>query len=374
MLLGGILKALLGSALLAGLVLVWSNRQPVVDAYRLDVGQERPELRLAGLDLDVELDPLPASPYLVDPAPDTRLALTSATPGEPTAVAGAEPPLWGGKALLGGTVVGPEGPVEGATVRLERHTTGGMAVADVVTDATGAWEARGVNGGRYRVRAWVTDLYTMGGSELLFLGADEAASLDLTIGPVDPGPHLSFTYRGDLYLGHTGTVAVSVTTSTVGDDGVVAISGVPSALVSLAPSPGLVAVPGQVVAGADGVALFQLRCDQVGPGFGVVQHGNRRATFVLPTCVEVPVAQPQPLPESGPDSDASSEGGADSEAVVEPAPPPPPPPPVHQEGVIEIVTPAPDSAGGPDDGGSDHGAAASADAVSGDSSADGGGS
>jgi hypothetical protein len=331
----GIFKACVGAALVAGLALMWTNRQPVVDAYRLD-GTTAVDVQLSGIDLDIELAAVGPSPYLLDPAPDTRssvpMALTVQPPRDPVP----QPSLWGGSAVIRGVVTGPDGPLPGATVRVERHTSTGMASTQVETDEEGHWELRSVQGGRYRVRAWLVGQYTMNGSEVLFLSDDQRATFDLTIAPVDPGPHLSFTYWGDLYLGHTGTVAASVTTRTVGDDGVVTIDGVPGAVVTLAPSSGLVALPGEVRAGPDGVARFELRCDRLGASVGVVQYQNRRATFTLPDCVPVPPPPPPPEPEddAGADGPGADEPGADDASAPTAAPVPPP---THQDGVVEVL-------------------------------------
>ncbi|MCP4223078.1 MAG: carboxypeptidase regulatory-like domain-containing protein [Actinomycetia bacterium] len=301
----------------------------MIDAYQID-DQARPDLHLSGLDLDVELAAPGRSPYTISVAPDTRAGATSAPPGSSSVVVETRPPtIKGGTSRLAGTVSGPEGPVAGATVRLERHTSGGVAVLDVVTDEVGHWGVSSILGGRYRIRAWLTGELTMDGSRVTFLAQGSSATADLAIARVDPGPHLSFTYRGDLYLGSTGLVAASVTTSTVDDDGVVNISGISGAMVALAPTPGLVALPGQVSAGDDGTARFVLRCDQVGAATGVVQYQNRRATFVLPACVN-----PPPPPELA--FDGSAEGGAEG-VGDESYDPPAPPAPTHQVGLVEVI-------------------------------------
>ncbi len=320
-----LVKLILGIILLIGLGAIWSNRQPVIDAYRV-ADRVHPDLHLSGLDLGVELAAPGRSPYTIALAPDTRAGATSATPGSSSAVVPTSAPtIKGGSSRLSGTVTGPDGPVEGATVRLERHTSGGLAVLDLVTDEAGDWGVSSIQGGRYRIRAWLTGELAMDGSQVLFVAQGPSVSVDLVIARIDPGPHLSFTYRGDLYLGSTGLVAASVTTSTVDDDGVISISGVSGAMVTLAPSPGLVALPGQVSAGDDGTARFVLRCDQLGAATGIVQYQNRRATFALPNCVA-----PPPPPELA--FDGSTEGAGDESYQ-----PPEPPGPTHQIGLVEVI-------------------------------------
>ena len=191
---------------------------------------------------------------------------------------------------------------------------------------------------RYRIRAWQTGELTMDGSQVLFVAQRESATVDLTISPIDPGPHISFTYRGDLYLGSTGLVAASVTTRSVDDNGIVAISGVSGATVTLAPSPGLVALPGEVTADEQGTARFVLRCDQVGPGTGVVQHQSWRAAFTLPNCVAPPLPPTEPPPTEPPSTDPALDGALDgAPSEVAPPAPPAPPGPTHQVGVVEVI-------------------------------------
>jgi hypothetical protein len=333
-----LVKTVFGIGLLLGLGLVWANRQPVIDAYQ-DDDRAGPDLRLSGVDFDVELASAGPSPYLVADAPDTRAETTglplgsSADIGETLA-----PTVEGGTARLGGVVVGPDGPVIGATVRVERHTRDGVASLDLVTDETGTWEATSILGGRYRIRAWLTGELTMPGSQVMFMVEGSSATVDLEIGPVDPGPHLSFTYRGDLYLGSTGLVAASVTTRAVDDNGIIAVSGVVGGTVTLAPSAGLVALPGVVTTDVDGAAHFTLRCDQVGTGTGVVQFQNRRATFALPTCVT-----PPPPPTDPPPVDPLSGGDPATPPTVDSSPttsspdPTVPQAPTHQVGVVEVI-------------------------------------
>ncbi len=59
-----------------------------------------------------------------------------------------------GPATVAGRLDGPDGPVEGATVRLERLVGDAGASLDVVTGPDGTWRAVDVLGGRYRIRAW----------------------------------------------------------------------------------------------------------------------------------------------------------------------------------------------------------------------------
>lgn len=315
-----LVKVLLGIGLVAGLGLMWANRHFVVDAYGDDDGAA-PALHLGGVDLDLELTATSPSPYLVGGAPDTRSLPAGPAAGAPSSSTGPVPRIDGGSSELSGTVSAPTGPVPLATVRVERHTENGIATVDVQSDELGRWSLPGIVGGRYRVRAWVVGLHTMNGSQVLFLNENEAETLDLPIRPIDPGPQLSFTHMGDIHLGLTGTVAASVTTRTIADDGLVYVSGVAGAVVTLTPTPGVTVSPTPAVTDSSGVARFVLRCHRVGSASAVVQYENRRATFTLPNCVEPPT------------SPVGAADGAAEQASTQAKPPSP----VHQIAPLEVL-------------------------------------
>jgi len=267
-------------------------------------------VQLTGIDLAVETTPVGPSPYVVVPAPDTRFQSLGLA-YEPPAGPKAEPTITGGRATLSGTVTLPDGPAAGATIRLERHTADGVAMADVTAGPDGRWKAAAIQGGRYRVRAWLKGQATMTGSTVFFLGGDERRPLDFALDPVDTTPRLSFSKKGDIYLGGTGTVAVSVKVRSVDDDGVAVTNGLAGAIITLTPTgaaslgPGAGApVPGAsatVTADGDGVARFVLACNALGPSTAVVAHQDQRMTVDLPACVPVP-----PPPTSVPDPAATA--------------------------------------------------------------------
>src|SRR5437899_6439356 len=60
-----------------------------------------------------------------------------------------------GPATIVGRVDGPDGPVPGAIVELDRWTGDRFASVQVPTAADGTWNVQHVLGGRYRVRAWL---------------------------------------------------------------------------------------------------------------------------------------------------------------------------------------------------------------------------
>ena len=281
-------RVILGAGLVAGLSLAWFNRHAVVEAYSPSPPEAAVDIKLSGLDLTVEPSPMPLSPYTVDPAPDTRDQPVSVTsdpePVEPVAPLA----LAGGTAVLGGSVTGPEGPVPHATVRLERHTTAGISSHDVQAGDDGQWSATNLLGGRYRVRAWLVGEYTTAGSQVFFLNDDEPVTLDLAVESVDDVAGMSLVDGGDIYVGLTGTVAVTVTSQTVDTDGYVVVSGSAGAIVTLVPSAGVTVSPAPAIADADGVARFVVRCDRAGSMAAVARQDDNAVWFELPDCLTPP--------------------------------------------------------------------------------------
>lgn len=59
-----------------------------------------------------------------------------------------------GRVTITGVVEGPDGPVEGAIVRIERLVDRSIALIDVTSDAQGRYRLNKVQGGRVRIRAF----------------------------------------------------------------------------------------------------------------------------------------------------------------------------------------------------------------------------
>jgi hypothetical protein len=83
-------------------------------------------------------------------APDTRGVVIPPVLGKRKEVDHTEPvlPVVGGTSRIRGLVTGPDGPVEGATVRLERFVGEDFGRLDVTTNKDGIYEAQGIFGGR----------------------------------------------------------------------------------------------------------------------------------------------------------------------------------------------------------------------------------
>lgn len=294
-----LVKAALAALLVAGLGVVWTHHEPVLAAYQREPNTER--LQLRGVDLDQQLTDVGPSPYEIPMASDGRLraaalSVVEDTPPEQTPLA----TMFGGLSGLSGSVAGPDGPEAAAIVRVERHGSDGVSSADTTTDENGSWTLTGLAGGRFRVRAWTSDGLAMENSTVFFLDDGDARRLDLVLTEVSSEPRAAFTTRGDMYLGLTATVAVSLTEHRVGPDGVVEVLPLMGGQLSLPSRPGFTVTPEVASTDGSGVARFTVRCHQVGSATSTITYLDYTGTVALPRCVPVPddparVLPPQPM-------------------------------------------------------------------------------
>ncbi|MHB1536203.1 MAG: carboxypeptidase-like regulatory domain-containing protein, partial [Acidimicrobiales bacterium] len=107
-----------------------------------------------------------------------------------------------GAATINGTVLGPQGPVSGASVEADRLVGDAEATVSTTTAADGSFTFAGVLGGRYRVRAWQTPTLAMISPQIFFLGGSETHTLTLTV---------------TAFVGSQITAAIAPDPPTVGD-------------------------------------------------------------------------------------------------------------------------------------------------------------
>ena len=120
-----------------------------------------------------------AGPTLPDEP--SRAVAEGAVPGATTSTV---PRIGPGAATLNGTVIGPEGPVGGATVEADRLVGDQVAATQTTTAADGSWSISSILGGRYRIRAWQQPSLAVTTPQILFLGEPRDAHHD------DPGDRL----------------------------------------------------------------------------------------------------------------------------------------------------------------------------------------
>ncbi len=138
-----------------------------------------------------------------------------------------------GTARLVGTVRGPEGPLAGAVVRVDRLVAGREIRRDVRTAPDGRWELRDVPGGRYRVRAYLAPSYAQTTADVRFLNDGEEHAFDLVV-----EDQRGLVVRADVApdqptVGNPVNLVVLVARRVVAEDGVVRSTPVAGEFVEL---------------------------------------------------------------------------------------------------------------------------------------------
>lgn len=231
-----------------------------------------------------------------EPLPDTRnVSLTrvgGTRGGFPVAVRG-------GELVMNGTVRGPDGPVAGATVLLERFVGQSSGSLEVRTDGDGEWIAIDVYGGRYRFRAWRTPDLAMAASELRFVAADAEVDLGLTVARYDGADVTGDVDDADPEVGATATVTALATRRQVDGRGIITTSpasGRDATVTAFGPwrlngSP-------RAVIDAVGRVSWTFTCEAAGSvSARIVALGTETtvsATCVVPVVLEPPVEPPDP--------------------------------------------------------------------------------
>jgi hypothetical protein len=232
--------------------------------------------------------------------PDTRTVVLPPVLGRPKGEADRSRPLLpirGGGAKLSGTVFGPDGPVEGATVRLERFVGDDFGREDIATNRDGRWEASGLIGGRYKVRAWVRpDLATVEPQAAFVSNKDGEATLDMRVERFDGEQLQGALDVADPAVGQIHTLRALVSRVEVDDQGIVSGVGLEGREVELVLLGGLRVVgEKKAMTDADGFAELSVVCMVTGV-HGVTLRSAELSTDVeLPECADG-VYDPEHLP------------------------------------------------------------------------------
>ncbi len=314
-----LLKLLLFVALVAAVTTMWLERDRVVSAYTDE--SEPIEFRLDGIDLTSAKTPVEPSPFVLVASPDLRTEQVVPVVAAPAEAIDVE--LGGGEAAFNGTVVGPTGPVGGAVVRLERHTTEGIASVQTTTDALGTWSATGLVGGRWRVRTYVPNLYTSGPSQIFFLANGDEVEVNTTLTAPSEVPVVELVGHASTYINQSYTYAVTVGVPRVDEEGRVVVVPAAGARVSVLSTNSSLTSANVVSADSGGAARFNLTCQSFGtPSMSVsVQIGTttHSTRLTLAPCV----ALPPPPPVDGlnvDDVDEAEAPGAEDESTDDAGP------------------------------------------------------
>jgi hypothetical protein len=221
-----------------------------------------------------------------------------------------------GKASISGTVIGPDGPVPGATVELVR-IIGNIRSSPLrlVTNEDGKYSATGIKGGVVEIYAFKSPSFSMGDSITFFAGA--GAKQDVTVKRFD-GPDLKWSLGpAQPYVGRTVTLSVRVAVQQVTPDGIVVPTFLEGIGVRVVPLGSLQPVGEfEKVSNVDGLASFTLSCSSTGPGtLQLLLATGEEATIEPRACIPPPTTQP---PSTLPSDDAADLDAPAPDVDVEP--------------------------------------------------------
>ncbi len=237
---------------------------------------------------DDEDPPAPTTTQVVETTIETtttRPPTTATTmPRPPRTTTTVATDLGPGSARIQGSVNGPQGLVQGASVRIERLVGDDVASVDMVA-GDGRFSLPSIRGGSYRVRAWKAPDLALTTPEVFFLAADETKTVDLRLTRVSD---VSIRVDRDveqLPAEESFTVTVQVYAGAVSDQG--AIQGVskPGLPVQVTVGAGLsLQGPDRATTDASGRASFRMRCTAPGPVIADAVIDGTRMSLGLPNC------------------------------------------------------------------------------------------
>jgi hypothetical protein len=197
-------------------------------------------------------------------------------------------PNLSGNATLNGSVTGPDGAVQDATVVLEYFA--GQSSSPVSTQTTtgsdGKWSVSKLPGGRYRVRAFRAPDLGVTQAQPFFLGGTDTKSITINLqefngyvlnAGIAPNPPI---YQ------QQATIAVRVSQNTVGSNGIISSVPVNAVAVTATISQSMTLLStATVVTNSDGYATFLVKCSTLGAALATfVVPGSLPASPQLPAC------------------------------------------------------------------------------------------
>lgn len=200
-----------------------------------------------------------------------------------------------GSSTLSGTVIGPNGPVSGATIEADRLVGYGEATTTTTSGAGGVWTIANVLGGRYRIRAWQAPTMAMNTPDILFVGSGPSQSISLQMTSYSSVQIAASMAPGSPVADGIDNLAVQVITPTVSSDGVEVGKPDVGASVSLTDGPEWRVYNGNpLTTGATGEALFQVSCQVAGSDALSATVGTTTEALQVPDCGAAPTTTVPP--------------------------------------------------------------------------------
>lgn len=197
-------------------------------------------------------------------APDSGGAFLQSVSGRSTTTSVALGP---GTSGLRGVVQGPNGPVSGAVVQVQRQTAPGISPATdrILTAADGSWSLSGILGGAYVLRSWLAPGLAMTQAVTIFLAKGEQRQVQMTVQQYNGMVVSSSMAPNPPLVGQPANLVVLVTNTTVDGNGIVRSVPVAGALVELAGSDAWqVSTENPTTTGSNGEAGWELTCEATG--------------------------------------------------------------------------------------------------------------
>lgn len=212
-------------------------------------------------------------------------------PGSPRSTTSLPAALGPGSAQINGTVVGPSGPVGGATVEVERGVGDSAVSTRLTTGPSGTFSLPSLLGGRYRVRAWALPDLAQPEATTFFLGDQESRSLQLAMvrfGSVNVRVSVD---ADPLPATEPANVAVLVYSGSINADGELVAAPIVGITATVEPGPRLRLLGAdRVVTGGAGEATFRVQCREGGDSGGEVVVSGMRYPLGLPPCAAPPAS------------------------------------------------------------------------------------
>lgn len=255
------------------------------------------------------MDTLPPPPTTQPRPPTTAVVDLSGVglkevPGKTTTTVAMGP----GRAVLQGSVVGPDGPVPGATVLAERLVGDGVASATVFTAADGTWSMQGVLGGRFRVRAWRPTDLALTKPEVFFLSDGDTKQMQLVLNRYT-GLAVTFAIAPNPpVVDEPANLVVQVVQQSVDLQGIVRGEPVQSIRVELVGGGDWsLTTANTTFTDGEGRGRWQLRCRTAGKQqLAVVVGDSQQFPLDVAACVEAPPPPEETTSTSGPTSSSST--------------------------------------------------------------------
>lgn len=217
--------------------------------------------------------------------PDYSGVPLAGVPGETTVVA---PPLAPGSSRINGTVRGPDGPVGGATVRIERFVGDVHSHADIITRPDGTFETDPILGGRYRVRAWRAPDLSLDKPVVFYLEHAKTQPVDLALSRRG-GISVRGSFTATPYEGELLALVVNVSGTVVDEAGIVRTAPVAGITVDLSAPPNWqVFSIDPTTTDAAGRATYQVECTADGSSSFTAAVGGQSYPLDLPACTTPP--------------------------------------------------------------------------------------